>query len=127
MPAIREYFRMTRPLTDVPFHSPSSHFYQTSELALWPTDVYTQDPSIPVSKIHAYYLENYHKDCLPVEGSGYLSDDGLTVTYTVIYKSKEIMNKMINDPWFSSERESRLKYYKENDIIITDEFFPIED
>jgi hypothetical protein len=123
----REYYRLTRPSVDIPFHPPESMFYQNEELALWPTDVYTQDPSIPPSPVHKYYLENYHNDCLPVEASGYLSEDGLTVTYTVIYKSEEIMNKLLNDPWFSARQSVQREHNNKYNIIGSDEYIPIED
>jgi hypothetical protein len=127
MTAYREYYKMTRPSIDIPFHPPESFLYQTPELSLWPTDVFTQDPSIPVSKAHAYYLEHYQKDCLPVEGSGYLSEDGLTLIYTLIYKSEEVMNKRIHDPWFEQHRSVRFEYNSKHKITTSVEFIPIEE
>jgi hypothetical protein len=123
----REYYRMTRPSLNVPFHPPESIFFQTEELSLWPTDVFTQDPSIPVSKAHAHYLEFYHNDCEPTEGSGYLSEDGLTVTYTLIYKSEEIMNKRINDSWYNDNRQIRQAYNALHNIITSNEFIAIKE
>ena len=114
----KEIITLTRPDVSIPFYSADSTHYTQSET----------DWTATLAYIH--YVETYVKTgkCDLTKPS--LSEDGLTLTYTTIYASVDVINEIFDDKFYYGEnplkdtKDKRRTYAKENNIIGTSNLVP---
>jgi hypothetical protein len=100
---------VTRPNTSIPFYPPGSIHAPTTETD-WTT-----------SESHRYFVQTYVNTgkCDLTQPS--LSDDGLVLTYTAIYRSPEYIAELYNDNYFESAIPERTAYFEANQIECSEE------
>ena len=117
----KEIRTLTRPDRSIPFfpanstHSPDSESDWTTTLA------------------YKHYIETYVSTGKCDLTSPSLSEDGLTLTYTTIYASMDVVNEMSNDDFyfgnnlFGDTKDKRRAYAIENKFTGTNDMAPFQD
>ena len=115
----KEIITFTRPDISVPFYPVDSTHAPESE-SDWTT-----------SLAFKHYIETYVNTgkCERTEPS--LSEDGLTLTYTTLYASVDVINEIFDDKFYYGDnplndtKDKRRAYAIKNKIIGTSDMFPL--